>query len=107
MSQIKWLASKTAGLRIFADEAGKMNLSIKDIGGSILVVSQFTLLAECKKGRRPDFFGAAEPAKAKDLYLKLVQALRNEGIDVKTGKFGAMMQVTLNNDGPVTIILER
>ncbi|MCD4651590.1 MAG: D-tyrosyl-tRNA(Tyr) deacylase [Candidatus Cloacimonetes bacterium] len=106
-SQIGWLAKKCAELRIFADEKGKMNLSVKDVSGSTLVVSQFTLFAGCEKGRRPDFLSAAPPAQAEKLYLQFAEALRKEGVSVQTGKFGAMMQISLVNDGPVTIILER
>ena len=98
-------AEKTANLRIFADAAGKMNLSLKDIGGEVLVVSQFTLAGDCTKGRRPGFDRAARPEDAETLYLRYVDALRETGLTVATGKFRADMQVSLNNDGPVTFVL--
>lgn len=100
------LARKAAGLRIFRDEAGKMNLSVKDAGGAVLVVSQFTLLADCRKGRRPSFTGAAPPAEAEARYERFCELLRAEGLRVETGRFGADMDVSLLNQGPVTIVLE-
>ena len=103
---LKYIFEKTTGLRIFADEQGKMNLSIKDVGGSLLVVSQFTLLADCKKGRRPSFNGAAEPKTADAFYQQFVSLAKDQGIVTATGQFGADMQVSLCNDGPVTIILD-
>ena len=103
---LKYVFEKTTRLRIFADEQGKMNLSIKDIGGSLLVVSQFTLLADCKKGRRPSFNGAAEPKMADAFYQQFISLAKSEGIVTATGKFGADMQVSLCNAGPVTIILD-
>ncbi len=106
-SVIPWLVKKTTELRIFEDENGKMNKSLMDIGGEMLVVSQFTLYARCKKGRRPDFIDAAEPEKAERLYEDFVQRVRDMSVRVNTGVFGAFMQVKLVNDGPVTIILER
>ncbi|MDO4582575.1 MAG: D-aminoacyl-tRNA deacylase [Planctomycetia bacterium] len=100
------LVSKIVGLRIFDDADGKMNLSLQDVQGAILVVSQFTLLADCRKGRRPGFTEAAPPAKAEAFYENFVRQLRNEGISVETGRFRAMMEVELVNDGPVTIWLD-
>ena len=102
----RWLADKLASLRIFNDEAGKMNLSVADVGGALLVVSQFTLYGDCRKGRRPSFLGAAPPEIAVPLYEAFVNALRSLGLPVETGRFGAMMQVELVNDGPVTLILD-
>ena len=102
-----WLARKCAGLRLFEDEKGLMNLSLADVGGSALVVSQFTLYGECDKGRRPSFSNAAEPDTAEALYNVFVGALREVGIGVETGVFQARMLVEIHNDGPVTIIIER
>ena len=101
-----WLADKTANLRIFEDSEGKMNLSILDIGGQALVVSQFTLYADARKGRRPSFTAAAPPEKADELYEKYVSFLRASGIEVQTGQFRASMLVDIQNDGPVTILLD-
>lgn len=100
------LARKTAGLRIFEDEQGKMNLSIGDVGGSMLVVSQFTLLGDCRKGRRPSFVAAAAPEVAERLYQVFVDAVRAEGIEVATGRFRQHMEVELVNDGPVTLVVD-
>ena len=100
------LAAKISKLRIFCDENGKMNLSIKDVDGEVLVVSQFTLLANYKKGNRPDYFGAAEPAVAIPLYEYFVELMRAEVKHVGTGVFGADMQVSILNDGPVTIVMD-
>jgi D-tyrosyl-tRNA(Tyr) deacylase len=105
-ADVQWLAEKTANLRIFNDEDGKMNLSVADVGGSLLVVSQFTLYGDCRKGRRPSFIAAAPPETAVPLYEAFVDALRSLGLPVQTGRFGAMMQVELVNDGPVTLILD-
>ena len=106
-SEAKWLADKTANLRFFSDEKGKMNLSVEDINGSVLVVSQFTLLGDCRKGRRPAFTDAAEPGRANELYQHYADCLRDRGIPVQQGIFAADMQVALINDGPVTLILDR
>lgn len=100
------LAAKISKLRIFKDDAGKMNKSVTDIGGSILVVSQFTLSADTSRGNRPGFSTAAAPADGERLYVHFAQALRNLGLTVETGQFGADMQVSLVNDGPVTIWME-
>jgi len=100
------LADRIAGLRIFEDDAGKMNLSVLETGGAVLVVSQFTLLADCRKGRRPSFTDAAPPQEADRLYQLFVLALRKAGIVVETGVFQAKMAVSLVNDGPVTVILD-
>ena len=101
-----WLADKTANLRIFEDAEGKMNLSVLDIGGQVLVVSQFTLYANARKGRRPSFTDAAPPEKADELYEKYVELLRSSGIEVQTGQFRASMLVDIQNEGPVTIFLD-
>ncbi|OMC69227.1 D-tyrosyl-tRNA(Tyr) deacylase [Paenibacillus sp. FSL H7-0326] len=101
-----YLAEKIAGLRVFEDEAGKMNNSIMDVGGAILSVSQFTLYGDTRKGKRPNFMAAARPDVAEPLYAYFNEQLRSKGLIVETGKFGAMMDVALNNDGPVTLILE-
>jgi len=107
-AEADWLAEKLAGLRLFNDEEGKMNLSVRDVGGEVLAVSQFTLLADTKKGKRPSFVGAAPPEEAEPLFDYLCERLRAVGVvSVKTGSFGAMMSVALVNDGPVTIVLER
>lgn len=105
--QARWLAHKIAGLRIFEDEHGKMNLSVQDVGGEVLVVSQFTLYGDARKGFRPSFVDAAPPEIASPLIDRFVQFLREEGVPVQTGVFQAMMLVEIHNDGPVTIILER
>jgi D-tyrosyl-tRNA(Tyr) deacylase len=101
-----WLAEKIAKLRIFEDEKGKMNLSVREIAGGLLAVSQFTLAGNCAKGRRPSFDSAAPPEDANRLYEYFVERLRGLGLPVETGVFQAMMQVSLVNDGPVTFILE-
>ncbi|HSB91242.1 MAG TPA: D-aminoacyl-tRNA deacylase [Anaerolineales bacterium] len=102
-----WLAEKCAGLRIFEDELGKMNLSLGDVGGQALVVSQFTLYADAGKGRRPSFIDAAPPEVAEPLVEAFAASLRRLGIDARLGRFGAHMLVEIDNDGPVTILLER
>lgn len=102
-----WLAHKIAGLRVFEDAQGKMNLSLLDLGGEALVVSQFTLLANTQKGRRPSFVHAADPEVAEPLVEKFAAFLEREGVPVRMGKFGAHMLVSIENDGPVTIMLER
>lgn len=103
---IAWLAEKTVNLRIFEDEAGKMNRSLLDTGGSMLIVSQFTLLGDCRKGRRPSWSSAAPPETAKRLYLNFIQAVDAYGITTASGEFQAMMDVSLINSGPVTILLD-
>jgi D-tyrosyl-tRNA(Tyr) deacylase len=106
-SQADWLANKVAGLRLFEDQAGKMNLGLDDVGGQVLVVSQFTLYGDARKGRRPSFTDAARPEQAEPLVDYFAEQLRARGLVVKMGLFGAMMQVEIHNDGPVTIMLER
>ena len=100
------LADKIAGLRIFSDEAGKMNRDLAEVGGGVLVVSQFTLLGDCRKGRRPSFIEAATPEIAVPLYEAFVNSLRALGLPVATGRFGAIMRVELINEGPVTLVLD-
>ena len=103
---VRYLAAKLAGLRVFDDEQGKMNLSAAEVGGEVLLVSQFTLYGDCRKGRRPSFTAAAEPSKAEALYLALAERLRGRGLPVQTGLFQAVMEVWLVNDGPVTLLLD-
>ena len=103
---VRYLADKTVHLRIFPDNAGKMNRSLLDIGGGMLIVSQFTLFGDCRKGRRPSFTGAAPPEKAEMLYHAFVEEIEKLGIITSTGIFGAMMEVDLVNDGPVTLLLD-
>lgn len=105
--QLTWMADKVVGLRLFSDDDGKMNLSLADVGGALLVVSQFTLYGDAVKGRRPSFVDAARPETAIPLYERFVALLRERGVPVETGEFGADMQVELVNDGPVTLWLER
>lgn len=105
--QLGWMAGKIHGLRLFPDDEGKMNRSLDDVGGALLVVSQFTLYGDARKGRRPSFIEAAPPEAAQPLYERFVQLLRERGLEVATGEFGAMMAVELVNDGPVTLVLER
>ena len=106
-AHLQWMADKIVGLRLFGDAEGKMNLAIADVGGALLVVSQFTLSGDAAKGRRPSFIQAAHPDAAIPLYEAFVVALRERGVAVATGEFGAMMDVELVNDGPVTLWLER
>jgi len=103
---VKWMVEKISGLRVFEDENGKMNLSLEDVGGELLLVSQFTLYGDAKKGRRPSFIDAARPEKAIPLYEKFVELAKEKGIEVATGEFGADMKVSLLNDGPVTLIVD-
>jgi len=107
LAQAEWLARKTAVIRLFEDEQGLTNLALADVGGEVLAVSQFTLYADARKGRRPSFVHAARPEKAQPIFEHFVETLRHEGIKVQTGVFGAHMKVALVNDGPVTILLER
>jgi len=102
----EWLAGKIEGLRIFEDEADKLNLSVKDVGGKVLLVSQFTLFGDARKGRRPSFTAAASPEKANELYLKCGQLLEKMGLEVEYGQFRAHMELSLTNEGPVTILLD-
>lgn len=106
-AEVEWIASKIAGLRVFDDEAGKMNLSLADVGGELLVVSQFTLYGDARKGRRPSFTDAAAPEHAEPLVDYFVNCLREMGFTVACGIFGAHMDVSINNDGPVTMLIER
>ena len=105
-TQADWMVEKIVNLRIFEDKDGKLNRSLTEVGGSMQVVSQFTLLGDCRKGRRPSFIKAASPDKAEDLYTYFVRQAKQRGIETATGRFRAMMQVSLVNDGPVTLILE-
>jgi D-tyrosyl-tRNA(Tyr) deacylase len=105
-SDVDYMANKLAGLRIFPDPDGKMSLSVEDVGGGILVVSQFTLFGDVRRGRRPSFDGAAPPAEANALYEKVVTALADRGLQVQTGRFRAMMDVASHGDGPVTILID-
>jgi D-tyrosyl-tRNA(Tyr) deacylase len=103
---VRYVADKVANLRIFEDEAGKMNLSLLDVGGSVLSISQFTLYGDCRKGRRPNFMEAAKPEEAETLYEQFNGILRDKGVTVETGVFGEMMDVRFTNEGPVTFIVE-
>ena len=104
---VDWMAEKVVGLRLFADAEGKMNLGLAEVQGGLLVISQFTLYGDAAKGRRPSFIDAARPETAIPLYDRFVAALRERGLPVGTGEFGADMQVEIHNDGPVTLILDR
>lgn len=104
---VRWMADKVAGLRLFSDADGKMNLALGDVGGGVLVVSQFTLYGNAEKGRRPSFIEAARPEEAIPLYEQFLAELRERGLEVASGEFGAMMEVDLINDGPVTLLLEK
>ncbi len=104
--QAKWLAEKVTSLRIFADDEGKMNRDVAEVGGAVLVVSQFTLYGDARKGRRPSFVAAAAPEQAIPLYEAFINAIKSLGIPTASGRFGAMMQVELCNDGPVTLMVD-
>ena len=106
-AEVEWMAEKITGLRIFEDDQGKMNLSLADVGGSVLAVSQFTLYGDCRKGRRPSFIAAGEPEEANRLYEAFKKAVAARGIKVESGVFQAHMLVEIANDGPVTLILEK
>ena len=104
---LAWMADKIAGLRLFADAEGKMNLPLAEVGGGVLVISQFTLYGDASKGRRPSFVDAAPPGQAEALYDRFVAMLKERSLPVETGRFGAMMEVELVNEGPVTLVLEK
>lgn len=106
-AEVDWMAEKVVGLRLFADSEGKMNLGLREVEGAVLVVSQFTLYGDASKGRRPSFIDAARPEVAIPLYERFLAALRDAGLEVATGEFGAMMEVEIHNDGPVTVMLEK
>src|SRR5688572_17952934 len=106
-AQVDWMAEKIVGFRLFTDSQGKMNLGLDEVGGAVLVVSQFTLYGDVAKGRRPSFIDAARPETAVPLYDRFLTALRCQGLTVAAGEFGADMQVEIHNDGPVTLILDR
>jgi len=105
-ADVDFVAAKVAGLRVFVDEDGRMNLTVGEVGGGVLAVSQFTLLGDCRKGRRPSFARAEEPERAKELFDSFVDALSAKSLDVSTGSFGAHMEVESVNDGPVTLMLD-
>ena len=105
-AEARWMAGKISALRIFEDDSEKMNLSVADVDGAVLLVSQFTLLASCRKGRRPSFIGAARPDEGRRLYERVGEFLREGGLTVATGRFGGRMVVSIENEGPVTIILD-
>ncbi len=104
---LTWMAGKIIGLRLFADDEGRMNRSLDEVGGTLLIVSQFTLYGDARKGRRPSFLDAAAPEEAEALYNQFLEVLRSRGVTLESGEFGAMMDVALVNDGPVTLLLER
>jgi len=106
-AEAEWMAEKVTGLRLFTDPEGKMNLGLEEVAGAVLVVSQFTLYGDARKGRRPSFVDAARPEVAIPLYQRFIAALRIRGLRVETGEFGAMMDLEIHNDGPVTLVLER
>jgi D-tyrosyl-tRNA(Tyr) deacylase len=106
-AEADWMAEKVHGLRLFADGQGKMNLGLDEVGGSVLVISQFTLYGDVQKGRRPSFIDAARPDVAVPLYERFIAQLRARRLKVETGEFGAMMEVEIHNDGPVTLVLDR
>jgi D-tyrosyl-tRNA(Tyr) deacylase len=106
-AEVEWMAEKCAGLRIFEDDEGKMNRSLEEVGGAALVISQFTLFGDCRKGKRPSFVGAAPPELANALYEKFIEALNNRGIPTQSGIFAAHMEVELTNYGPVTLIIDK
>lgn len=106
-AQVEWMAEKVAGLRLFSDADGKMNLGLEETGGALLVISQFTLYGDAQKGRRPSFIDAARPEIAIPLYERFIARLKDRGLRVETGEFGAMMDVEIHNDGPVTLLLDR
>ena len=105
VNTVRRLADKIIDLRVFADEAGRMNVSLVDVKGSALIVSQFTLFADMSRGRRPSLLGAGDPARAEQLYEAFVKRFRERGIETETGSFGAVMRVNIENDGPVTLVL--
>jgi len=107
VERVDWMAEKVAGLRLFSDTAGKMNLGLAEVNGAVLVISQFTLYGDASTGRRPSFTAAARPETAIPLYERFLAALRAQGLEVASGEFGADMQVEIHNDGPVTLILDR
>ncbi len=106
-AEVDWMVDKVAGLRIFSDAQDKMNLGLEEVGGAVLVISQFTLYGDVQKGRRPSFIDAARPDAAIPLYQRFVAGLGSRGLKVETGEFGAMMEVEIRNNGPVTLVLER